>query len=865
MPERDPEAIRAAAKDRLPRIVREEFGEAFLQIEQKREGRREFFALGDSNNTPLTIRVDAGPLPDNELVRVYGNTSSDNHVILLSDQLDIRDVDTVLLASLEELEDKREYAGLVEAESRAAAAGHSRGLGLRATSDIGRRRLLPERFHYAMPGTHPDGRRISRAELPTAVERAGAERDRVSRGTLEELRREAASLPAGEYPKRPVMVGGGAALAARDPDRLLVDGRGRWHVDPIQRIVQTADHMDHLRTTGMGDPYQFANRTERVPRPALQLWENEIAAQGPVIDGMTRLYFDDRNRLLAEIRPSADSDPVTIEVEGKPLIATGFQPELVPGVARGVPTVPDATDKISDHLSARSHPQTAEVTQALARLSAGEGSAQSALDTLESADVLSELRASDDKNVSDALTTLDATAHWDRTRELDPDRVLLGDEVGEGRFEAHATDHWLVVGMGGTGASVVEAILQENPNARVTILGGEPAFVLQNAVQLKELTERHGPDGDGRLTKIDGRLSSLDAATGPDGRLRVHVEAVDTKRDADNNIVHQERKTVEAGAVVACLGRVPKAPPVLNEVLGQAVSKDAVEGRLMFDDNGQYLGYNLSVDVGGDQREFEVTGAVSRLLPADVFSREDSARVVDVGVTTVPEEAANVPAGFMGTALQSVALEEHRAKGNDDGPTSDPSAGPTDPDPNDQLRAGPPEARHPAEPATGETPQRNPRGAGKAANRRLHGVEKYPAPDTPRREPRKTKNSPEVPKRKHLGIKGTLVPREKPQTPPDRPVEETEGHQNADPENTARTSSAIWETVKPSFESWARRRSHWGQYDDQHGYDRSPPVGSVMMPKMAPGPYEKLLHPDTVEAYARDLEQSGKGHQGPTK
>ncbi|MFE9244904.1 hypothetical protein [Nocardiopsis sp. NPDC006938] len=89
MPERDPVAIRPAAKDRLPRIVREEFGEAFRQIEMKREGRREFFALGDSNNTPFTIRVDAGPLPDNELVRVYGNTSSDNHVILLSDQLDI--------------------------------------------------------------------------------------------------------------------------------------------------------------------------------------------------------------------------------------------------------------------------------------------------------------------------------------------------------------------------------------------------------------------------------------------------------------------------------------------------------------------------------------------------------------------------------------------------------------------------------------------------------------------------------------------------------------------------------------------------------------------------------------------------------
>ncbi|MFD8023229.1 hypothetical protein ACFV6G_22725 [Streptomyces lavendulae] len=52
------------------------------------------------------------------------------------------------------------------------------------------------------------------------------------------------------------MIGGGSALAGRDPEAPPIDARGRWHVGPIRAVVQSADHVGHLRQSGMGDPHQ---------------------------------------------------------------------------------------------------------------------------------------------------------------------------------------------------------------------------------------------------------------------------------------------------------------------------------------------------------------------------------------------------------------------------------------------------------------------------------------------------------------------------------------------------------------------------------------------------------------------------------
>ena len=53
--------------------------------------------------------------------------------------------------------------------------------------------------------------------------------------------REVVSNP--EYVKvERIQIGGGAALAGRHPDALLVDGRGRWQADASENIAQTAQH-----------------------------------------------------------------------------------------------------------------------------------------------------------------------------------------------------------------------------------------------------------------------------------------------------------------------------------------------------------------------------------------------------------------------------------------------------------------------------------------------------------------------------------------------------------------------------------------------------------------------------------------------
>lgn len=208
-----------------------------------------------------------------------------------------------------------------------------------------------------MPGLRPDGTPLAREELRQAAAEAAEQRTALSDRTLDQLRAEQAALPEGQYPQREVMIGGGAALAGRDPDMLLIDARGCWHVDPIEAIVQSADQVRHLRQSGMGDPYQFADPKQRVPLPALQLWEDTAAARGPLVDGRANLSINASGRLIADITPADGSEPVRIEVKGSPLVATGIPPEIIPGANRQVPTVPEATEVLTEHLKAAGTPE----------------------------------------------------------------------------------------------------------------------------------------------------------------------------------------------------------------------------------------------------------------------------------------------------------------------------------------------------------------------------------------------------------------------------------------------------------------------------------------------------------------------------
>ncbi|CAL9672746.1 hypothetical protein SUDANB176_07528 (plasmid) [Streptomyces sp. enrichment culture] len=535
---------------------------------------------------------------------------------------------------------------LNEADARALTEART----ARAT----RTQAPPALGEFPMPGLRPDDTPVPRDELEQAAAAAARERTVLSSRTLDELRAEQAALPEGRYPSYEIMIGGGAALAGRDPNVLLVDARGRWHVDPIEAIVQSADQVRHLRQSGMGDPYQFADPQQRVPLPALQLWEDTAAARGPLVDGRAELSISAEGRLIAEITPADGSPPVKVEVQGSPLIATGIPPEIIPGASRQVPTVPEAIDALAERLATAGTPEAADARDRLLALSGSEGSASAALDLLARPQIAAALPASDDTRVTAATETLRATAAWEQARALAPGRVLMGDEVGDGDYDPSVANDWVIAGVGGAAIANAEIILQANPDARVFMVGKDAPFVLHNDAQYTAMRRKHDAEygGDGRLVTFSGRyLGAVGTVTAPDGRVR--LAALDsTGRPLG----------IEGDAYVACLGRVPRLPQALAPLESWARSSGGrLRGELLFDKDRQYLGYSLEITANGQRHTVDVTGAASRMLPGDVFGRDDMARLAVLDGKTAPPESGNVSAGFMATALQGSQLARHRA------------------------------------------------------------------------------------------------------------------------------------------------------------------------------------------------------------
>jgi hypothetical protein len=556
---------------------------------------------------------------------------------------------------------------------------------------------------FPMPGLHADGTPIPREELGQAAAAVAEQRTALSGRTLDELRAEQATLPEGRHPQRQVMIGGGASLAGRDPDVLLVDARGRWHVDPIEAIVQSADQVRHLRQSGMGDPYQFAGPQQRVPLPALQLWEDTAAARGPLVDGRAGLGIGAEGRLIAEITPADGSSPVKVEVQGSPLVATGIPPEIIPGANRQVPTVPEAAGVLAEHLTAAGTPEALRARDQLLSLPAGEGRAAASLDALADPRVADALRAAGDPRVAGAAETLRATAAWERACAAAPGRVLMGDEVGDGDYNPRAANDWVIAGVGGAAIANAEIILQANPDAKVSMVGKDAPFVLKNDAQYMALRRAHDAEygGDGRLvTYSDRRLGEVATVTAPDGKVR--VAALD---DQGRSL------GIEGDAYVACLGRVSRLPHALDSVESWArESGGQVRGELLFDKDRQYLGYRLEFEAAGQKQTVDVTGAASRMLPGNVFSRDDMARLTALDPKTAPPESGNVSAGFMATALQGSHLARHRAaEGGPGGPSATPTSPnptPTGPAPTGPTSAGPTAAGPTAKASTptGHTP-----------------------------------------------------------------------------------------------------------------------------------------------------------------
>lgn len=732
------ELIRARAVGHWPAVLAALRAAESLRPTGPDEIRNYTFGTVDEYGRELTVRLDAVPLPAGQLVRVFANTTSDNHVIQLSDQLTPEQEGPMLAAGVSELLAVRWRADVGAPAVRrdlldGAAAGMSTdparallsdrdlsrlaqldwlaaqaadpalddqaqqaardafgaeldNLGLRMTTGEDNQRRM-RRLLVVEPRLSAASVRLLQAEsarppeteqrpaserepavVPAAVGRLDAEelaaaalaaakvRDERSAQTLGSLREFAEGLAPGDLPKVRLMIGGGAALAGRDPDVLVVDGRGRWHVDPIPGIVQSVDQVRLLADSGMGDPYQVAGPRERVPLTAIQLWEDQAAVRGPLIDGLARLSVDHTGRLVADIQPLDGSQPLRVEVDGTPVVATGVPPEIVPGASRWVPTIPEALAVVDEHLAHVRTPQAEAAREALGWLHDEPGAAGVALTTLsgvpEIAETCAALRAGGIPGapLEGAMTTLEATYAWDRARQELPGRVLIGDELGDGRYDPAAGQHWLIAGIGGGAIANAEIILAGNPRATVTMVGTEAPWVLHNDAQYSELRRLHDRDADpgatGRLRTVPGKRPGMVATARTEDGTGV-VRMLDDKgrilRDAAGN-------PVEGDVYVGCLGRVARTPRAMDDLRAWA---DEVHGEVQVTDDRQYLGYRVSCHKGDAQVDVEVTGAASRMPPADLFDARTALLVAELGLIEAPPESGNVAAGFMATALQA--------------------------------------------------------------------------------------------------------------------------------------------------------------------------------------------------------------------
>ena len=505
------------------------------------------------------------------------------------------------------------------------------------------------------------GGRIDPARMRDLADQATRQRAERSRQTLEDLRRAAdEAAQDGEYPKVSFQAGGGAALSGRDPGALLVDDRNRWQSDNGDRIAQTADQLRNLRQTGLGDPYQFVgehNPGERVPLAAVRYWEDDIAAQGPVIDG-TATFRTQNGRLLADISPADGSPKLTVEVEGTPVIASGFPPEIIPGIDRSVGGLHGSFNETARALDRIGTPDALAAKGEIEALSWRDpASAGKTLDILAAHNV-------DRSALPDAVNhSLDAVANWKSLRETHPGQVISGDEANLTGVDPDAAKEWIVAGTGGTGISGVENMLKLSPDAQFTMIGRNAPPGLGDNTQWKQVRGQHdlgfnaddptaastrNPDGTwpnpnatGRLTMAfepDMNITGIEDRTGPDG-ARFAVAGY------------------EGDGVIASLGTRNSVPPAVADMVDTAIRQDpsSVSGRMLFDDDGQYLGYRITVE----GKTIDVTGAASRFFPAGQLFE---ARPGDIGPLPAVD-AGSAPGTVWSTAESRYALSGRTAPG----------------------------------------------------------------------------------------------------------------------------------------------------------------------------------------------------------
>lgn len=494
---------------------------------------------------------------------------------------------------------------------------------------LGRHRLTAA-GHGKAPACPPFRRRLAPRwrDLPALVRAAGKARADASRTTLDWLREQQASQPSGRHPRLPVMIGGGAALAGRHDQTLVIDGQQGWHVATFSAIGQNADQLAPMIDTGFGNPYEFALGHQRVPLDALRYWEDRAAVRGPVVNGHATLRPGDDGRMLADITPSDGSAPLTVEVAGTPVVATGFPRERPPGYALPVPTLPAAACVFAKYQPGA----WPELADALAGPEPGHALAAWARQA--------RLPGLGDGTLLDpAMQTIEATVAWEDARHEAPGRVMTGDDLSYSRTSPFAARRWLIVGTGGLAYTSAEIILEGNPDAEVVMMGLGAREPLRYTPQYSAVTRGHVAEagGDGRLVVVKDPSTLL-------GRVETRHEA----RAAVFRLLGYE-----GDAVVACLGRAGILPGALRPMNCWARTlKGQVYGELMYDDSKQYLGYRAHFTADGEAYDAEVIGSASRFLPTEMFDVDSQHRVAGEWLQETPPETGNVPSGYLTTVLQ---------------------------------------------------------------------------------------------------------------------------------------------------------------------------------------------------------------------
>ncbi|HMG56097.1 MAG TPA: hypothetical protein VK601_21510, partial [Kofleriaceae bacterium] len=315
---------------------------------------------------------------------------------------------------------------------------------------------------------------------------------------------------------RDPQIGGGAALANVRPGQLLIDSRGRWQQDGSEALAQTAAQLRWVRDAGIGDPFEFvANPNDRVPLPAVSYWLDTLAMQADVIDGTATMEVDHLSRFLIRITPAAGGGPISLEVSGQPVVASGFPREQVP---IGRVNLPQVVQQLIAGLANHAGPG---VPALLARLQGlDQRNDRAVADVMQGVqqptiDAINLISVPVQTALASLRAAATATGDWLAQRAQNPTRVLTGDEANAmATLDPNAAAHWLIAGTGGTGISAAEIILDRSPVARVTMVGGRPTAGLLDNDQFRRVWRDHGPGGSNRFQVLANQ--DVDGIATPD-------------------------------------------------------------------------------------------------------------------------------------------------------------------------------------------------------------------------------------------------------------------------------------------------------------------------------------------------------------